>query len=414
MKHTLGALLLGRLLLGCGGASNDEATADGGADAALPWDQGGEDLPEYSLGRLLIADPEVGVTILDLDTESVAGTLPMLGAEQVFAASSGRYSFVDDPAARALRVVDPGQWLLSHIDHFHVADSSMGVRAEQLTVQRVSSLVSHEGWVTVVDPGAGQVQLFQERGITAMAFRPVSVAVQPHAGVALVSHAHLVMSEPTADGEWGIGVRDVLSPATRALHVPGCSEATAIAADGSDVYVACLEGVLHLRWTGNDVAGVRTNWVRAEGSATRPTLVRTAAGVGGAILRLGKRDLALLLNDDSVAGKVSFETDVLDVQVRRQANAAIVLTADGQLHEVLLPSFARDRTVRVVDAIEASMRPPRFALSHAYAYLADARSPDIAAVRLRTMQVESKLYVGGRPSDVSVAGMPLTYTDDRE
>lgn len=411
MRRKYAEILLACCLSGCGAA--DDEPKDAGVDGALPWDQGGEDIPEYSLGRLLVTDPDVGITVVDLDTERVVGMLPMPGATHVFPAGSGRYSYVEDTASSALRVVDPGQWLLSHIDHFHVAGSLMGVRAEKLVLERLSSLTSHEGWVTVVDRTAGQVQLFQERGITAMAFRPVNVAVEPHDGIALVSHAHLIMSEPTAAGDWGIGIRDVVSLA-RAAHIAGCNAASSIAADTHDVYIACREGVLRLHWTGNDPAKLAQNWVQPIDATQVPNLVRTGVGVGGAVVRIGKRGLRLLPNEDKLPGELSFESDILDVQIRRQASAAIVLTADGAMHEVSLPAFHRGREVKVFDAISDSDRPPRFALSHAYAYLADPRSQEITAVRLRTMQVENAFRVGGRPSDVSVAGMPSNYTDDRE
>lgn len=410
--HLVNGVLLWSCVSGCDG-TDDTAGAgmNDGPDAGLPWEQGGEDLPEHSLGRLLIADADSPqLTVFDLDTETIAGTLP-ISASTVFSGASGRYGYSHDARDALLRVLDPGQWLLSHIDHFHIVKSELRSRPEQLQVLALSSLASNEGWISAVDSEGGTVTSFQERSITAMAFTPMVQAIEPHPGVAVVSHAHLLLSDLGAEG-WGISVRNALSPHELKQRFERCSEPRSVAATTARVLVCCREGLLAMDWqeaTGTFSAA----WAASASGSERPTRVRTSDASDAVVFDMGPYRLASL-TPRGIA-EVSFRASILDFQVRRQGTAVVVLTSDGRLHEVDVSEFAIARSLHLLDAYEGgASRAPHFALSHAYAYVTDTRLAEVLAVRLAAWEVESRLAVGGAPLGISLAGMPSNYTDARE
>ncbi len=409
-SNLIRGLFLWFLTSGCNGG-NGPADSSAPPDPDLPWDQDREDIPEYSLGRLLISDADSPqLTIFDLDSELVAGTLP-LNTSSALAGASGRYSYAHDARDALLHVVDPGQWLLSHIDHFHIVKSELQVRAEQLQIFALSSITSHESWIAAVDSQGGTVSIFQERSITAMNFAPTVVPIEPHVGVAIVSHAHVLVSDLSSGG-WGISIRDALVPDEPKQHALGCSESGGIAATANRVVVACREGLLALDWQADSATFAVTVLERSfeEGRSLR---VRSHEASDLFVFDRGARKLAALTQGG--VSEVRFDADVLDFHVRRQGTAVAVLTSDGKLHEVTVSDFKLTRSLELLDAYEGdAARAPRFVLSHAYAYVADARQTEVLAVRLTSWELETRLPVGGAPLGISMGGMPSNYTDTRE
>ncbi|MET0341384.1 MAG: hypothetical protein ABW252_10295 [Polyangiales bacterium] len=399
-----------------GVAAQPDASADRPTDAgtvgADDWMNGGEDTPEYSLGRLLVARGDAPeLVLLDLDTASVAGRLPYVQGARVYAGPGGRYGYAVDTAGGSVRIVEPGQWLLSHIDHFHVMRDTHALRPEQL--DHGGALAAHDGWVTVVDRGTGRASLFQERSVTAQQFRPAETALGPGATAGIVAHAQLLAVTQTAEGSW-ISQRPAVNPGEEATRTAPCERPGEVAAREGAVYFACDAGLITLTFSEASRALVAEP-VRA-GFDARPTRVRVTPRFDGAVADAGPRML-VIVRTGMPPLHVPFARAVLDFAVHRAGQVVIALTADGVVHEVTLRDGA---TARRVEVIAPQAEPAdlygaaRIALSHAYAYVADPRRRDVPALRLRSFAVEQQLPVDGAPADLTVVGMPPQYTDARE
>ncbi|HEX5661349.1 MAG TPA: hypothetical protein VFX59_29370, partial [Polyangiales bacterium] len=359
--------------------------------------------PEYSLGRLLISHasaPEL--TLYDLDTSSLAGRIPFAARAQLEAGASGRYGYAFDPAQGVLHAVDPGQWLLSHIDHFHIVRGEHQLMTEQLRMPQLSSLLVSDGWVAAYDASAGAASFFQERSITARSFAPTMIALRPavNRGVAIVARAQLIASDGTQ-----LSQRPVIDPAVARSQFPGCSEARGAAAQGERVFVACAEGVLQLTWDSAQEVFVPQLLVTSEPVQA----VRTTARFEGALAQLGARGLWLLSGTGAPPRTVELASDIAAFELRRQGETAIVLTLDGSAHELELHDGRIVRSTPVPVAAHT-----RVALSHAFAYLSDPAAPRVLVLRLRTLQLEPELAIPAPAHDLTLVGVPSSYTDERE
>ncbi len=411
-------------LLACGDSTAPRGPSESDVepieeDGGLPWNEGGEDIPEYSLARLLVSDSKAArLTIVDLDTSKVVGDIPFESGASVYTGASGRYGYASEAGNAALRIVDVGQWLLSHIDHFHVIKSDMGLFDEQLALAQISSFTAYDGWVTAFDAASGGASFFQERSLTAQTFAPkASPAGVPHAGVATVSHAHLVVSVKDAGGASAITVRPVSAPDRAVQSVSGCSNPSAIANHLDQVLVRCAAGLLVLSWQ-DGASPFASTMVPLPDAAdlSSPALLRAHDTVGSAVVKSAPNELTLvdLANLLNAPHAIPFDGDVLGAEIRRQGNAIVVMTSDGFLHELDVVKHRVKRSKKVTEPVLESDGTPRFTLSHAYAYVADPRQAEVVALRLRTWKVEQRIKVGGSPRDVTVVGMPPNYRDDKE
>jgi hypothetical protein len=400
---------------GCDSAGRPRAvrveavTADASADAALDWTNGGEDLPEYSLGRLLISHVSAAeLTLFDLDTSQLAARIPFEANALIEAGGSGRYGYAHSSAQGALRVFDPGQWLLSHIDHFHIIRGEQRLMAEQVQMPSLSSLIAHDGWLTAYDSSSGLAAFFQERSITAGSFAPASMALPATitGGVAAISRAQLIASEASE-----LSQRSVLDPQQLLARFSGCSEPRGIAARGERVFVGCAEGLLELSWNASTEL---FEPVLSSVEGGRVLNVRTTERYDGAVLQIGERTIGLLGPRGPALRRIALSSDIVFLELRRQGNAALVLTQDGRAHELDLEMGALKRSTELLAALGHEKALVHVALSHAYAYVTDPRASHVAVMRLRTMQRERDIPLHAPAYDVAVVGVPSNYTDERE
>ncbi|MET0285476.1 MAG: hypothetical protein ABW352_13430 [Polyangiales bacterium] len=344
------------------------------------------------------ATPEL--SLLELDTSSVIARIPLAPEAELEAGANGRHGYAFSPAHGVLRVVDPGQWLLSHIDHFHIVRGEHRLMDEQVALPNLSSLRVNDGWTVSLAASTGAAALFQERSITARSFAPTFVSLAPSSpGVALVAQAQLLASDGAS-----LTQRSVLDPALDATRLASCTRARDAAANGERVYFACAEGVLRL------------TWVRAEERFAAQLLtteapveaVRTTARFDGVLLRIGARTLGLLA-EQAPLRLLELPSDIVALELRRQGGTALVLTVDGRAHELDLRSGSFSRTT----SLPVTSRT-RMVLGHAHAYLTDPTAAQVLVLRLRTMQLEPALLLAAPAHDLALLGVPNTYTDERE
>jgi len=393
--------------------------ADAGPDAALPWDQGGADTPEYSLARLLVAHDETAqLSIVDLDTSTVAAELPFDIGASVFTGASGRYGYAMAKTGGAVRIIDPGQWLLSHIDHFHVIKGEVGLFDEQLEVASLSSFHAHDGWVSTYDAATGSAAFFQERSLTAQSFDPQATKqAAAGEGVATISHAHLIISARDENDDSYLSIRSIEAPDTELQRIDDCKQPREVASDTNHVLLRCAESLVILTFqeTGSKVFSERAIPLPEPAGRMALSQLTVLERSAHAVVKSSAESLSIIaLAEESSPWTTQLDTEPLRIAARRQGNAVIVLTADGSLSELDTETWKIVRTTPVLDPIETDDVVPALCLSHAYAYIADPRRSDIQVFRLRTWEVEDAIPLGASPRDVALVGMPASYTDSKE
>lgn len=389
---------------------------DAGSPADASWANGGEDVPEYSLGRLLISRGDAAeLALLDLDTGEVAARLPFARRASVHTGTSGRYGYVSSPESGQLRIVDPGHWLLSHIDHFHVMRGAPKLFDAQVELGALTSFSAHDGWIALYDAQRARSVVFQERSLSAGTFMPqiASLGGAVPQGIAIVSHTQWFVGESGPSGSAQLSERSATDAAIPSTRIDGCTAPIAAGAHEGLVFVGCTEGLLHLTFDPAQKRFVASMTTLGQGE--RVTRIGTAHRFPGALAQVAPNTLLVTNAQTGALRRASFPSTVIQLAVRRQGTSALVLTQDGALHELSLDSVEITRTVPVLGPQpELAEARPRLVLSHAYAYVSDPQAPRIVTVRLKTLAIEAELKLDGPALDVALVGLPETYTDYRE
>jgi hypothetical protein len=387
----------------CGdGGSADPGALDAGLDA-LPWDQGGADTPEYSLGRLLVAPRDPGeLVVVDLDEASVVGSIPGSSATQVYAGSNGRYGYAWDASSKQLVVVDPGLWLLSHIDHFHVVRGEAGLRPEALELTGAPRLSVAGGWVTAHDGSV--LAAFQERSITAQSFAPRRLPARG-GRFGFVLGGTLV----AADERGALATLDLLDEAADLMPLAGCANAQAPLVRADDALVFCDQGLVRVDLAEGAVSveALRLAPPLAVPAGSEPSVLTEREG-----LALGALGPALLFAADlrgATTRTRALEDPVRAQHVHPRTGRWLTLTEGGVLSEL------DPETLESLG--ELSLCAPgdctQFALSQAYAYVADSKARQIRVVELDTLSEQPPIELDVEPGELVVLGLPPEYFDPR-
>jgi hypothetical protein len=276
--------------------------------------------------------------------------------------------------------------------------------AEQVSVPTLSSLRAHDGWIAAYSR-SGLAAFFQERSITARSFAPRTVQLAPVAseGVALVSRAQLIASDGPE-----LSQRSVLDGHAVMARFAGCTQPRGVGAQGTRVFIGCAEGLLQLLWDASQELFLPE---LIASDPQRVIAVRTTERFDGALLQLDAHTLGILGARGSTLRRVELAHDVLALELRRQGNLAMVLTADGVAHEV---DLTRGIVTRSLTLLPNGADGAKLVLNHAYAYVADPRAARVLVLRLRTMQLEAELALDATAYDLALVGVPSSYTDERE
>lgn len=432
---SVAAALLGLALVGCDDDGSMDPTDAGGmtdagdvtADAGVAPPDAGDVEPhtgDLTMGRLLVADhTDSTARLYDLDdaAPTLLETFTLDGPARAYADLHGRYAYLVQRGADRVQILESGVLFESHVDHYHISEGPPEMLALTMTGSAPTHFVPHGGWVASFYDGSGDVDVLQERSISAGAPMVRTVSTGPaHHGVAVVATGHVLAtigtegeSLPTEVGIWPV------------LELDGPPEATAgpcpglhgEAAGGDVVAFGCSDGVLLLEHHGDHFDSVKvdnpmgtvdgTRIGRLVGHEELPVLIGNWGSEGLAIVDPVARSITPVLTDSPV---VSFALDM-------HGEHLFALTADGMLHRLVPTDGTADGApIAITGMIDlmgghGAARP---ALSpgagRIYVVLPD--DGEVVEVHAESWQLERRLSVPGVPHSIAVVSASPDWHED--
>lgn len=321
-------------------AGTDATTPDAGTDAGT--DAGPADLGEVTRGRLLIADhAAASAIVLDLDDEAPAAiaTFELTEPARAYGDALSRYGYLIQRSANQVAIVESGVILESHIDHYHIRKEAPERLDLTLEDEAPTHWTFHDGWVSVFYDGTGNVDVLQERSISAgmPVVRPL-ITGPAHHGVAVAAHGHVMATIgtegealPTQVGVWPITEMDG-EPEVVAGPCPGLHGETAA---GEFVLYGCSDQVFGLELHGDHFDAISIPNPEGTIDGTRVgTLASFEAEDGTAhfVGNWGSEGLAWIDPEARVLTPVATPAQVVSFKFDLTGEYVVAFTADGMLH----------------------------------------------------------------------------------
>lgn len=332
---------------------------------------------------LLVSDAESRVvTLLDAQTLEAVYTHEATGRVVVLGASAGkRYGFlvhrddhvvsIVDPVARSVKVVPTGE----QPTHFH----------------------THGRDAVIFNDGSGSVSIFNEADI----YAPLTVpATAPDHGSAVIDGGYLLAGHLRAGAVdiYKIGETDVLA------HFDDCPVLHGAAQTESGALFGCTDGVMLIRRAGDTFTGVKIL-----NPPDTPTRVRVGlfATHPSRDVALGNFGEGLAFIDPAAETMTALPLPGHPIQFAfdPSGEAALVLTAEGTLYRLALPSGEVTASVPVTAPVDPPRGPdgkprPGMTVSEGYAYVASPAESALFEVSLDSFSVTRKVAIEGNPRAV--------------
>jgi zinc transport system substrate-binding protein len=360
--------------------------------------------------RLVVSDHgSPTVRVLDLDGTAM-GTFETRGPSSLSVGPNGTTVYAIQTDANAVQAIDSGIALEDHGDHGDIEVREPKLLPIALEGDRPVHFVVHEGNIAVFYDGEGKARIFTEGGIAAGAAPREVDSGAPHHGVALTVGEHVVVSVPNAEDPSAlpVGVRVVDAAGERVGEDHACPDLHGEASSGNVVALACATGILIVREAGSGAPEVRHVAYQGlpEGKST------TLLGGKGAQYFLGNYGAgAVVVIDPSVDTftRIALPTRRVHFAVD-PANpfAPLVFTEDGKLHklDIVKGEIAQSVTVTPPYSMDGhwSDPRPRIAVADGHVFVTDPLAGAIHVLEAKSLSIEEKLAVGGKPFNVVAVG----------
>jgi ABC-type Zn uptake system ZnuABC Zn-binding protein ZnuA len=408
-----GARAVGLFIAGTQGievSMTDEeiAAMEGGEEAHSDAEAG-------SMVRLAVNDYESGtVKIIDLSTGELVATYNLSARATLYTSQSGRYVYAVQGDGNIVNVIDSGVRQIWHDDHYDTEIGEAALLDFALQGQRPVHFVLWGDQVSVFNDGDGTVAVFNESDIHNVDAEITMLSTdRPHHGVGAAVGDYILAGIPNMadeDDSLPIGVAVYTLDGEEITRFENCPGLHGEAHAGNNgIAFACSDGILIVRWNGDDFTAAKLNYPEGSGDNRAGTL--NAAHGGQYVLgNFGQDNLIAIDLMAETMERIELPAEVWRFAVYEEdPSKAVVLTLDGSLHMVDIASGDVQGSIQVVEPFTRPSRPaarPVFALNGRFAYVSEPLPGDIAIVDLDTMQLEeARISVGGKPSSLAAFGM---------
>jgi hypothetical protein len=392
-----------------------------------------DDQPEYSLGRLVVADAMTGtLTVVDLDDRSMPGTLSLDNASAVYASntSSGGFVYATQRMQNQTNILESGTEFEAHEDHYHIKKKAPKLLPKPITGALPTHFTFNQGWVSLFNDGDGTVDFLSETQLARGEVNPTRASTgTAHHGVAIVHGERLIatMSMPDtqmlADG--GTTIRELAAGATdRALARPdtvkdtfgGCSSLHGEYTTGDKVAFGCANGALVLTW---NTAAAKFDSALIPNPAGRTERIGTVEGHEKMPVFVGNFDrapangLAIIDPRTNTITPMNLPTRRFAFRVDERGEHILVLTMDGNLHKFKLNAGAtameaEGMPLKVMPEFAVwPATPPRPAMTIGWdrVYVSDPRDGTVKEISVKEWKLEHTFTIGGAPASISLTSM---------
>ena len=374
--------------------------------------------PVEVLRRVLVADTGAAtVTVVDLPSGEIAGTLELSAPARLYAAENERHVYAVQTDADLVNVIDGGLWTEDHGDHMHDYLIAPSLAAPTFSGGRPIHFVSHHGQIAIFFDGDGTAAVFSG----ARPAQEVEVTLldsgRPHHGVAVPLGERALISLPTTDDAvLPLGVQLMTLAGEVLAEWAECPGLHGEAPLGDWVAFGCTDGVLLVDAHHDEPVTVKVAKPVDDPDRRTGTLI-AHPDLPYWIGNFGSRDLVRIDAETLEAtliplpgASAAFRLDPSD------GGRIVVVTLDGQLHTLDPMSGEVVGSVAVATPIPADAPRgtprPGLAVDPGVAYVSDPGAGMLHVVDLDTLAVTLSVAVGGAPSSLAVVGLPVAHEHD--
>ncbi|MDJ0924623.1 MAG: hypothetical protein QNJ77_08680 [Acidimicrobiia bacterium] len=420
-------LLLALVVAGCGNDSSDAESSDtttstaaattsttaapttaAGAEEDHDHDEEGHDHDEegqhddeegntmaeagdLTRGRLVVASatlPEIYV--VDLDSFSVS-TVPVEHEGAILQGTGGMspYSWMAHYPHDRVQIVDVGTDFSRHGTHYHISEADPELTDFSISGANPAHITAHDGLVAVWFDGSGDIHLISETQLTSGDEVEVDIvtANQPHHGVALKFHGHLLVTVAETVEErsvpMGVVAYDFDDTSTTVHESETCTGLHGEASLGHYVAFGCDEGVLVIHHTHSGFSSEVVPY--PDGSSLRPYFFKSHEA---SPLMVGDFGPGLVAVDPGASSVTSHNLPSPQTAYAfEDGEHLLVLATDGALYRVSLDDFSMEgEPLPLVPAFGEGDTANIFVAANRL-YATDSRDPAVVAVDLETWEV---------------------------
>jgi len=401
------------------GVGGGDGSVVGGGDGSVEEHTG-----DLTMGRLLVADHGGGTAwLFDLDEASPAllQTFTLAEPARAYAGLHSRYAYLVQRSSNEVRVLESGILFESHVDHYHISEREPQMLDLVLTGSAPTHFVHHAGWIASFYDGSGDVDVLQERSISAGVPMVQTVSTgTAHHGVAVVAHGHVLATigtegerRPSEVGIWPLTALD--GPfETTAGPCPGLHGE---AASGEVVAFGCSDGVLLVEHHGDhfDTAKIENPPGTVEGTRVGRLVGHDELPI--LIGNWGSEGLALIDPAASAITPLPTEAPVVTFALDMHAEHLFALTADGMLHRFEAADGApAGEPLMVTGAIEVmrghGAARPALTAGAGRMYLALPDEGEVLEIHATDWEVERRIEVSGSPYSLAVVSASPDWHED--
>lgn len=427
--------------------------ADGcGSSTALEVECVGVEAPLEVPGRLTIADAVTGdVRVLDPASGEIIGTFALAGPASLNSTESGRFVAAVQSAASQVDFIDVGLELEDHGDHTHSYEHTprklgLSIVGSEIGSSSPSHFVAHHGWLTVHFDGrfdaaapatnlpAKNIVLPEAELLRDPAVVSWVLSTEPQHGVSVpTDDGYLIFSQPSLDR-----ARSAL-PSGFAVHsledgglvqtindgddfTSSCWGMHGEAVVGESYLFGCHEaldgGLLVIEWdeAAGEFVSRKITYPGYPNASSRTSVIeahaQSAWGVGQWGFFGTTSQYRGLVRIDPAAEAIT-QADVIDLGAvycgfdfeRSQGEKVAVLTQDGRLRIIDVPSWTVESVAQVLPDTSASGTcAGSLATGEGVVFVSNGSQGTVSAFSVDDLGASTTWNVPGNPGSLAVSG----------
>jgi zinc transport system substrate-binding protein len=369
---------------------------------------------EVTAWRLFVSDREQSkVTVIDAVKGEALDTFTIKAPGSLYRSNSGRTVFAVQGDAGAVTAIASGISFDDHGDHGDIDVEAPKLTGTEITGQKPSHFVEHDGEFAAFFDGEGVGRIISEKAVLEgkSDFREVKTGAPQH-GVAVAYGSHVLLSEPNKEkpDELPVGIRTVDEAGVQVGDIAECPDLHGEASSGNILAFACGTGLLVVTHgeSGPEIRHLPYADSLPDGKST------TLIGGRGLQYFLGNYGSDKVVLIDPTAESDAFR--LIELPTRRvhfavdpiRAKFAYVLTEDGQLHQLDVVSGAIIQSLKLTDpySMEGHWNDPRprIAVAGDKIVVTDPLKSKLHLIDAASFKADGEIAVDGKPYNIVAVG----------
>lgn len=369
---------------------------------------------EVTAWRLFVTDREQPkVTVIDAIKGEALDTFTLKSPASLYRSKSGQSVFAVQGEAGLVTAISSGISFEDHGDHGDIDVEAPKLTGTEITGQKPSHFVEHDGEFAAFFDGEGVARIISEKDVLEgkSAVREVKTE-EPQHGVAVAYGSHVLLSEPNKEkpDELPIGIRTVDETGAQVGDIAECPDLHGEASSGNILAFACASGLLVVK-DGADAPEIRHLAYEDSLPDGKSTTLIGGRGLQYFLGNYGPDKVVLI---DPTAENDAFR--LIDLPTRRvhfaadpiRAKFAYVFTEDGQLHQLDVVAGKIANSLKLTDPYSMDGHwndpRPRIAVAGDKVVVTDPLQGKLHLVDATSFAKAGEIAVDGKPYNIVAVG----------